>query len=201
MGAWGPGELVASGLAAPGPQAARAFADPFARDLFSAGAPWKAVSIWQPWASLVARGVKTWITPLWEHSYRGPIAIHAARILDVASSPDDLCLSALGVTWTSDLPHSAAVGVAELVEILPATAVLPRLTHADRAAGNVARGRHAWQLQNVRALRRPVPTPGRQGLFNWHAPEDLHDRLGPVLDTLSLSHQIGWGKLKRVFDA
>lgn len=38
----------------------------------------KALTIWQPWASLIARGVKQYETRSWPTKYRGPIAIHAA---------------------------------------------------------------------------------------------------------------------------
>ncbi len=38
----------------------------------------KAIVLWQPWASLVALGVKTIETRSWSTKYRGPLAIHAA---------------------------------------------------------------------------------------------------------------------------
>lgn len=38
----------------------------------------KALTLTQPWASLVAAGVKTIETRSWSTSYRGPLAIHAA---------------------------------------------------------------------------------------------------------------------------
>lgn len=38
----------------------------------------KALTIWQPWASLIACGVKQYETRSWPTKYRGPIAIHAA---------------------------------------------------------------------------------------------------------------------------
>lgn len=38
----------------------------------------KAITIWQPWASLIACGAKKYETRPWATSYRGPIAIHAA---------------------------------------------------------------------------------------------------------------------------
>lgn len=38
----------------------------------------KALTLWQPWASLVALGVKTIETRSWSTGYRGPLAIHAA---------------------------------------------------------------------------------------------------------------------------
>lgn len=40
----------------------------------------KALTIWQPWASLLACGAKQYETRSWATSYRGPIAIHAAAI-------------------------------------------------------------------------------------------------------------------------
>jgi len=197
MGAWGPGELVAVGLAAPGPQARPAFnPDPFARDLFAEDEPWKAISLWQPWASLVARGVKTYLTLLKPTDYRGPIAIHAARVLDLAGSPDQLCMAALGSNWTNSLPLSAMVAVADLVDVQEGREVERRLTRADRAAGSYGPGRWAWRIENVRPIRKAIPTPGRQGLFTWRAPEDLHDRLGAPLDQAALAHQIGWGHFR-----
>jgi hypothetical protein len=39
----------------------------------------KAITLWQPWASLVALGVKSIETRSWSTSYRGPLAIHAAK--------------------------------------------------------------------------------------------------------------------------
>jgi len=38
----------------------------------------KAITLWQPWASLIACGAKKFETRSWETNYRGPIAIHAA---------------------------------------------------------------------------------------------------------------------------
>lgn len=38
----------------------------------------KALTIWQPWASLIACGAKRYETRSWATKYRGPIAIHAA---------------------------------------------------------------------------------------------------------------------------
>jgi hypothetical protein len=40
----------------------------------------KALTIRQPWASLVATGVKTIETRSWSTKYRGPLAIHAGKV-------------------------------------------------------------------------------------------------------------------------
>ena len=39
----------------------------------------KALTLWQPWASLVALGLKTIETRGWRTNYRGPLLIHAAK--------------------------------------------------------------------------------------------------------------------------
>lgn len=43
------------------------------------GQAMKAITIWQPWASLIMLGKKTIETRSWATSYRGPLAIHAAK--------------------------------------------------------------------------------------------------------------------------
>ena len=40
----------------------------------------KAITIWQPWATLLPLGIKLYETRSWATSYRGPIAIHAAAL-------------------------------------------------------------------------------------------------------------------------
>jgi hypothetical protein len=41
----------------------------------------KALTLWQPWATLIANGTKTIETRSWSTSYRGPLAIHAAAAI------------------------------------------------------------------------------------------------------------------------
>ena len=39
----------------------------------------KAISLWQPWATLIAVGAKRLETRSWESRYQGELAIHAAK--------------------------------------------------------------------------------------------------------------------------
>jgi hypothetical protein len=41
--------------------------------------PMKAITVWQPWAALLACCAKKYETRSWATNYRGPIAIHAAK--------------------------------------------------------------------------------------------------------------------------
>lgn len=163
-------------------------------DLFGPSPTIKAISLWQPWGSLIARGLKLHETRHWSTSHRGRIAIHAAKTRDLAGSPDELCRVGLGLRWAEDLPLGAVVAVARLVACRYAEHIEGDLTRADRAAGNYAIGRFAWRLEDVRPLAEPIPAVGRQGLFNWTPPDDLDARLLPPVDHEAACAAIGWGR-------
>lgn len=161
-------------------------------DLFSDTTDLKAISLWQPWASLIAAGLKRHETRHWPTEHRGPIAIHAAKRMDVAGAPEELCIAAFGPNWRDILPMGAMVAVARLTHCRNSRSVLCSLTRADREAGNFAPGRYAWRLEGVRPLSRPIETIGRQGLFNWSPPEDLEARLDRPLDHEQCCRYLGW---------
>ncbi len=161
-------------------------------DLFGEARTIKALSLWQPWATLVARGFKSRETRHWKTDYRGMIAIHAAKTLDMAGAPEQLCQAGLGQQWWEACPLGAVVAIGTLRSCLRAEDIAHELSRAERAAGNYAVGRFAWRLTGVRALAEPIALAGRQGLFNWTPPEDLAERLGPVLDHDAAVAAIGW---------
>lgn len=152
----------------------------------------KAISLWQPWATLCARGAKLHETRHWPTAHRGEIALHAAKTLDVAGAPEALCQALMGLSWAEECPAGAIVAVAQLSACLPADLVAGGITRADLAAGNFTRGRFAWRLDRVRPLDLPIPCVGRQGLFNWMPPDDLEDRLLPIVHHSGVCAAIGW---------
>ncbi|HTG26068.1 MAG TPA: ASCH domain-containing protein [Reyranella sp.] len=76
----------------------------------------KALSIQQPWAWLIAEGLKDIENRNWSTTYRGPIAIHAGKKLDVLA---DMYLRDRG--WGERLPPAellpkgGVVGFAEII--------------------------------------------------------------------------------------
>jgi hypothetical protein len=93
----------------------------------------KALTLTQPWATLVARGAKTVETRWWRTAYRGPLAIHAAKgmaVDDAAVCFTEPFAAALGrgpeERWNprEQLPRGAVVAVAELVDVVPADELL-----------------------------------------------------------------------------
>lgn len=82
----------------------------------------KAITVWQPWASLLACGAKQYETRSWPTKYRGPIAIHAAKRLFNTDSYFDRELysfaDALGLSDIysfNSLPYGAIIATGELV--------------------------------------------------------------------------------------
>jgi len=162
-------------------------------DLFDFSGPIKAISLWQPWASLMALGLKPDETRHWATSYRGLCAIHAARTIDVAGSPDDLCAAAIGPNWGRLVPIGMVLAIGRLTACREASrAVAEGLTKANLAAGNFTPGRFAWRFEDIRPLMAPIPLIGRQGLFNWTPPDDIAERLGPPRDHAEACSKIGW---------
>ncbi len=119
----------------------------------------KVITLTQPWATLVAIGAKKIETRSWSTSYRGPLAIHAAKGLGPVggiSGLRDLCcrepfFSALRTGGfdlnqidVDQLPRGAIVAVCELTAIWPisvrggqtcyCTRVDPRGGHNDYTA-------------------------------------------------------------------
>jgi hypothetical protein len=130
----------------------------------------KAISLWQPWASAIAVGAKKIETRSWWTSYRGPLAIHAAKLQN-----DELrdfwtwkvCdpLREAGYARFELLPFGAIVATCHLTECLRSTDI-DGLTRQERDFGDFAPGRYGWVLRDVVALKTPIPFRGAQGFFD-----------------------------------
>lgn len=129
----------------------------------------KALTLWQPWASLVAVGAKRFETRSWATNYRGQIAIHAAKtwnreLEDVAGNP--IFQGRLKELW-NNLPLGCVVAVARLSDCRPTTEI-PFADVADEYGfGDYSAGRFAWILKDVQPLEMPIPAKGKQGLWEW----------------------------------
>lgn len=132
------------------------------------------ISLWNPWAMMVAWGLKEFETRHWTTSHRGTLLIHAAKRWTQAEK--DCCTKYpfnraiadhLGGA-ISDMPLGCIVAVAELVAVVSTESFTPStLSYEESRVGNFAPGRFAWKLEKVRALPTPIPVKGGQGLFKW----------------------------------
>lgn len=128
-----------------------------------------AITLWQPWASLIFSGDKRHET----RSFHVPkrivgqwCAIHAAKrqpqIGDLTDSLEALVRRRFGDDWPKTLPRGAVLGLVRFAPAVPTE----RVTHetiADFLSGDFSPGRHAWPVVERHQLAEPVPARGGQG--------------------------------------
>lgn len=136
----------------------------------SPGGPVRAISLWQPWASAIALGFKTFETRHWQTNHRGPLVIHAAKRPLCAVGRRLARLYAMDV---EAMPFGALVLVCNLTGCF-ATQSFVNIPAGDADFGDFTDGRFAWKLENPRVLQGPIPYTGRQGFFS--VPEEVLNR-------------------------
>lgn len=163
----------------------------------------KALSLTQPWATLVALGAKKIETRSWSHPYRGWLAIHAAKGLDPVGGAEGLILQCqqepfhsvlrehFGTPFTPAqvLPLGAIVAVASLYHVGKiarnregAVYIDPKdwtvSSEQELAFGDYTPGRYGWVLTNVHQLKEPIPCRGALGV--WDVPAEIERQLPEV---------------------
>ncbi|WP_430912866.1 hypothetical protein [Methylobacterium sp. sgz302541] len=150
-----------------------------------------ALTIWQPWATLIMAGAKPhefrgWAAP--RHVRGRRIAIHAGarpvrlselRALrlqlrgDNATGLDAEIALPLLERWTQDpstLPLASVLGTAVMGEPVKAHEIP---AYAGRFVNDSDRDDHAnfaWPLADIQIFMPPIPAKGAQGFWKWTAP-------------------------------
>lgn len=151
-----------------------------------------ALTLTQPWASLMAIGAKRIETRNWSTNYRGLMAIHAAKGFPREAREfcqGDVPYFHLTETFgweVEDLPLGAIVAVGELVDCRLTTGmtladVVQHLDGVYEAAqdemelGDYSPGRFAWLFRNVVSVDPPISCRGALGL--WAPPVEVLDQI------------------------
>ena len=128
----------------------------------------KALTLTQPWATLVALGHKQVETRSWRTQYRGPIAIHAAK-----GFPSEACRFA-GVERAigripARIPRGAVVCIINLVDCQPTEEVALRISGLERHLGDYTPGRWAWLFDpaSLHVFDEPLAAKGALSLWEW----------------------------------
>ncbi len=166
----------------------------------------KALSLTQPWATLVAIGAKRIETRSWSTSYRGEIAIHAAKGFPrwakdtMDEEPFRSVLSGYDITSGNEtqgnLPRGAIVAVADILSVLATDDPALKLTPKESAFGDYTPGRFAWLLVYIRQLDEPIPCRGALGL--WTVPEDVAERVRAGTTASRANRAIGSVAMRRL---
>lgn len=143
----------------------------------------KAISILQPWASLIAAEAKKIETRSWKTQYRGPLAIHASKafskenkdfaaIIPELKGKDIYCGHIIAVVNLTD-----CVKVESWDEERGEASLLSGNNHyhvegREFLFGNYAPGRYGWILENITPIK-PVEAKGQLSLWDWTLPNNL----------------------------
>jgi hypothetical protein len=133
----------------------------------------KAISLIQPYATLVLSGAKRYETRSWSTNHRGLLAIHASKTVPLEiqyvclEEPFQTALRAAGYESAVELPRGVLLGTVEIVEVTATDRLdFSQISESERAFGDYRPGRFAWKLANPRRLAQPVMWIGQVGMFN-----------------------------------
>ncbi len=149
-----------------------------------------AITLHQPWATLIALGLKTVETRSWpapERLLDQTIAVHAGRRLvrRPGHRIERELRDRVGRDWSRAIPAGAVVATATLAGMTRVKYVDPMTGHAvhDDSTevgcavgtgrtpvdpwGDFSAGRWLWFLYDVEALPEPAPAVGHQGFWHW----------------------------------
>ncbi|MNO43053.1 hypothetical protein D3C76_332630 [compost metagenome] len=139
----------------------------------------KAVTIIQPFATLVALEEKKLETRSWSTKHRGPLAVHAGKKIDrkiCQQEPYRSILLKHGYK-VDNLPTGAVLAIGRLVDCHQViveqgnTAILGNhavVSGYEYLFGDYNPGRYAWELSDMARLQQPIEIKGMQGLWNFN---------------------------------
>ena len=155
----------------------------------------KALSLLEPWATLVRRGLKLYETRDWPMPASlidQPLAIHAAK---QPFRPDEWGDELLQQLRADDVSgpwgyghilcvvhphHSIKVGEAKLnFSMADQSRAKRELAYGNYIDIDPDSGRQRWAtfLKDIRVLPQPLPFRGAQGIFNWPEGDALYQEL------------------------
>lgn len=146
----------------------------------------KALTVRQPWASLIALGAKQMETRTRDTKVRGPVAIHAGLAMpcrrgervqigdyEIEHDKAGLLLRGESLSWPYRLPMGQVVAVVELFQTRRTTSIEHAPSNRERALGDHGPGRFAWSLASVSPVRAYCPAKGRLGWWDWDCPDEV----------------------------
>lgn len=160
------------------------------------------ISLWQPYAQLIADEVKRaetrhWAPPDWLIGDR--IAIHAGKRQPTRKElteefPNEVhkeMTQRYGTAWTKTIPYGALVAIARLDGFIQITSMSEKgffakglltnqeftktisVTYPTDSFGHYTVGRYIWQLNDIYKLKTPQPELGQQGWWKLESDRRL----------------------------
>ena len=163
-----------------------------------------ALTLWQPWATLIAEGVKVFETRSWKppKALIGQrIAIHAAKKKPTRAEIDNYTPTIRREmeklhsfkNWWEIIPYGAIVATTTITDFFYVQEVVDAFvrvkglrtdeTHKSTPGyldidmfGDYSPGRYAWRLWDVSKVTEPIPVKGERGLWVWKMEGDYESK-------------------------
>lgn len=123
----------------------------------------KALTIKEPWATLIISGYKKYEFRSWKTNYRGKILIHTSQVLekDMAERFKE---------YNLNYNCGYIIGEAEIVDCILVDKEfnenLRKINPLVYAISNHVE-KFAWKLENIKKYDEPIPCKGKLGLWNY----------------------------------
>lgn len=152
----------------------------------------KAISIKQPWASLIAHGIKDIENRTWKTKFRGKVYIHAsaksdgntAFLLNKEQSDYFIWNTENYKTFESNLPYSAIIGEVEIIDcVINHPSIWAEKTFMyeyDEEIGEKPIGKpiYNWVLANPVLYEKPIlNVKGKLSFWEFQELKDTEDTL------------------------
>lgn len=134
----------------------------------------KALTIKQPWASLIIEGYKKYEFRSWKTNYRGKILIHSGLSLE-----KDMIERFKEYNLNYNLGY--IIGEAEIVDCI---LIDKEFYESLRKTNPLVYGRsnhvetYGWKLENIKKYDKPISCKGKLGLWNYEG--DLYETRNEV---------------------
>ena len=136
----------------------------------------RGLTLTQPWATLVALGLKRYETRSWDTGYRGLVAIHAAK--KFPRDAQRLSQAEPFLTATNrppdEFPRGVILCIVRVLSSVPTMNITPPES-PELDFGDFGPGRYAWVLKSVLLFGNPIPCRGMLGL--WALPDEVRERI------------------------
>lgn len=124
----------------------------------------KALTIKQPWATLIMQGDKRFEFRSWQTKYRGDLLIHAGKSIDKSG------MKRLAKYLPKELPLGKILGKVTLVDCIEIT---PKVKdellkeNKDIYTETSFKENYGWQLENVQIFDEPIEVNGHLSLWEY----------------------------------
>lgn len=126
----------------------------------------KVLTLRQPWATLVAEGIKKYEFRSWKTNYRGKVLIHAGMGID---KEDMKKYENMNLKF----PSRRIIAIVEIEDCLELNEELNKkiISENNIAYGNKVRTGYAWKLNNIKKINYNKKINGQLGLWNINLDE------------------------------